>query len=257
MVAQAYSGLMSVTGPIDGEPCRVGTSVGDIVAGHQAAIAILSALWYRKATGKGQYIDISMVDGLVYILENAVTRYTIDGEIPAAMGTAHPTITPFQSFKTKDAYIIAPIGNDKLWKGFCKAINREDLTESEMYLTNQSRTNNRDALLEIVEPIMLQKTSEEWIELFELNKLPYSPINTIDQVVNDEQINYRKMIVEIDQPKVGKMKILGSPFNMSETPGVVSTPAPLLGEHTDEVLKSLLNFDQEKLDALRKKEIIK
>ena len=257
MVAQAFSGLMSVTGPSDGEPCRVGTSVGDIVAGHQGAIGILSALWYRNRTGKGQYIDISMVDGLVYILENAIARYTINGEIPNALGTAHPTITPFQAFKTKDDWIVTPIGNDKLWLNFCKAINQEYLTNLNEFKSNQMRTKNKDELTKIIASVIKNKTTSEWENIFSEYGLPYSAVNTIDKIVENDQINYRKMIVEIDQPKVGKMKIMGTPFKMSETPGMITGPAPLLGEHTGDVLKELLNFDDSQIENLKNLKIIK
>ncbi|MGQ9845750.1 MAG: CaiB/BaiF CoA transferase family protein [Caldisericia bacterium] len=256
MVAQAYSGLVSITGPVGGPPCRVGTSVGDIVAGHQCAIAILAALWYREKTGVGQKIDISMLDGLVYILENAIVRYTVTGEIPKPLGTMHPTITPFQGYKTKDEWIIIPLGNDQLWTKFCEIVDRKDLLEDPRFKTNKSRTEHRDELNKILYKIFESKSYKEWEELFEKNGLPYSPINTIDKVVNDPIVNYRKMVVEIDQPKVGKMKIAGSPFKMSETPGQVWSAAPLLGEHTDEILSNILNYSKEKIDSLRNEEVI-
>ncbi|PKM86938.1 MAG: carnitine dehydratase [Firmicutes bacterium HGW-Firmicutes-12] len=256
MVAQAYSGLMSITGPEGGPPCRVGTSVGDIVAGHQAAIGILSALWHRNTTGKGQHVDISMVDSLVYILENAISRYTMTGEVPQPMGSAHPTITPFQSFETNDGWVITPIGNDKLWVAFCRAIEREDLSEHPKFKSNPLRNENRVELTTIIADIIKKKSTSEWIEIFESCALPYSPLNTVDKVVNDPVINYRKMITEIEQPGVGKLKIVGTPFHLSETPGAVRTHAPLLGEHTDEVLTSLLKYSPERIVELRRKNVI-
>lgn len=256
MVAQAYSGLMSITGLKDCAPCRVGTSVGDIVAGHQAAIGILSALHYRNLTGKGQSVDISMVDGLVYIMENAIARYTIDGEVPEPLGSAHPTITPFQAFETKDSWIITPIGNDALWKGFCQALGMEELTEDPRFATNPARTDNKGILEPILAEAMKARTTADWMEVFKAHRLPYSPINTVEQVVADEQLNYRKMIAEIDQPGVGPMKIIGSPFHLTETPGVVDAPAPLLGEHTDTVLGALLGMKVEEVQALREKGVL-
>ncbi len=256
MVAQAYSGLMSITGHEGFSPCRVGTSVGDIVAGHQAAIGILGALNYRDRTGKGQYVDISMVDGLVYIMENAIARYTIKGEVPQPLGSAHPTITPFQAFKTKDSWIITPIGNDSLWKNFCKALSIEELAEDDRFATNPMRTVNKVELEKIVSIVLEAKTTDEWASIFDEYKLPYSRINDVEQVVNDEQINYRKMIVEIDQPKVGPMKIIGTPFHMTETPGEVRSPAPLLGEHTEEMLRELLQMEPEVIELLRQSETI-
>ncbi|MCX7816342.1 MAG: CoA transferase [Syntrophales bacterium] len=256
LVAQAYSGLMSITGPEGGPPCRAGTSIGDIMAGHQCAIAILAALLYRNRTGKGQKIDISMVDSLVYTLENAIVRYTVTGEIPKPMGSMHPTITPFQAFKTKNKWIIVPIGNDNLWSQLCSMLGREDLIDHPRFRTNRMRTENREELTSILGNIFITKTFEEWSELFERFNLPYSPVNTIDSVVNDAAINFRGMIVAINQPGPGNIKIAGSPFKMTETPGQVYAPAPLMGEHTVEILKNVLKYPEERIVKLREKGVI-
>jgi CoA:oxalate CoA-transferase len=256
MVVQAYSGLMSITGTEEGNYVRVGTSIGDIIAGHHCAISILSALYIREKNGIGQYIDISMLDSLIYILENAILRYSVTGEIPKPLGTKHPTITPFQSYRTKDDWIIVPIGNDSLWKKFCEAIGRVDLIDNPKYKTNKLRTENREELNKILDEIFVSKKYSEWVEIFEKNNLPYSPINTIDKIVNDPIINYRKMIVELDQPDVGKIKIAGSPFKLSETPGEVKEPAPNLGEHTIEILKNLLNYSEDKIKYLLENKVI-
>lgn len=257
MVAQAYSGIISITGPEGGPPCRVGTSVGDIVAGHQAAISILAALRYRDATGVGQHVDISMVDGLVYILENAIARYTILGEVPGPLGTAHPTIAPFQAFEAADEWVVIPIGNDALWAEFCKAIERPELTDDPRFKTNPLRCEHRGELVAVLQEVIRKKKASEWFEIFERHKLPYSPVNTIDKVVGDPNVNYRKMIAEVEQPRVGKLKIAGSPFHLSETPGEVRTHAPLLGEHTDEVLVNLLGFSRDQVAVLKQNEVVK
>lgn len=251
MVAQAYSGLMSITGPIGGPPVRVGSSIGDIMAGHQGAIGILAALEYRRRTGRGQHVDISMVDGLVYTLENAIVRYTVDKDVPQPLGSMHPTITPFQGFQAKDGkFVITPIGNDSLWATFCKVIGRTDLTDHELYRTNGLRTQHRDTLIPILEKEMLRKTAEEWLADLNAAGLPNSPINTIDQVVSDKNLHHRDMIVTVDQPKVGPVTMAGSPFRLSETPGEVRTPAPLLGQHSREVLVEFLGYDTARVDAL-------
>jgi len=253
MVAQAFSGIMSITGPEGGPPVRVGTSVGDIVAGHQAAIGILAALRHRDQSGQGQMVDQSMVDGLVYILENAIVRYTVSGDVPQPLGTAHPSITPFQGFQTRDGWIITPVGNDSLWKTYCRAIERPDLAEHPRFRTNELRTEHRGEIVAVLQEEMAKKTTEQWMAVFEGHRLPCSPVNTIDRVVEDPNVNYRKMIVEIDQPGAGKMKIAGSPFHLSETPGVVRSPAPLLGEHTESVLRDTLGYPPERISALRRK----
>ena len=250
MVAQAFSGLMSITGPENGAPVRVGSSMGDIIAGHQCAIGILSALWYRERTGQGQKVDISMVDGLVYALENAIVRYTVSGEVPHPLGTKHPAITPFQALRTQDNWIVAAIGNDALWQKFCTALAQPELAEDARFITNDLRTQNRAALVELLEDVTTTKTTAEWMTILEEHGLPYSPVNTIDQMVEDPIINYRNMVVEINQPDVGPMKIVGSPFHLSETPGEVSNPAPLLGQHTTEILSQVLDYSDEKVQQL-------
>ena len=257
MVAQAYSGLMSITGPEGGPPCRVGSSVGDIISGLQATIGILAALRYREITGRGQHVDIAMIDSIFATLENAIARYTISGEIPGPLGGIHPSITPFQGYKTKDgSYIIAAIGTDALFVRFAKVIGRPELLDDERFKTNPARTKNRNTLNAILDPIMATKTTAEWEEIFEKEGLPYSPINNVKQICEDPHIAYRKMIVEIDQPKVGKMRIANSPIRLSETPGEVYAPAPALGQHSEEVLKSVLGYSQEKIEELKKLGII-
>jgi len=251
MVAQAYSGLMSITGPADGQPVRVGSSVGDIVAGHQAAIAILAALRHRERTGEGQYIDISMIDGLVAVLENAVVRYTLGNEVPGPLGSAHPTITPFQGFLTSDGtWLITPIGNDTLWAEFCKVIGREDLIRHELYATNDLRTENRRSLIPLLEKELMKKPSSEWIRRMEAAGLPCSPVNSVDKVVEDENIRHRRMIVLVDQPRVGGVRMAGSPLMMSRTPGSVRSAAPLLGQHSEEILTGFLGYDDEEVRRL-------
>jgi CoA:oxalate CoA-transferase len=256
VVAQAYSGLMSITGPEQGPPSRVGSSVGDIVAGHQAAIAILAALFHRTLTGKGQRYDGSMVDGLFSIMENAVVRYTVEGEIPKALGTAHPSITPFQAFPTKDSWIIIAAGADKLWAQFCVTLGRNDLAADARFKTNFLRTKNRAALVEIVSGVLKKKTTAAWAEVFEKGGIPYSPVNNVKQICEDPQIKFRSMLVEIDQPGIGKMQIAGSPLRLSETPGRVYRGAPALGEHSEEILTTLLKKNKKEIESLKAEGII-
>ena len=252
MVAQAYSGLMSITGPAGGPPCRAGSSIGDIVAGHQAAIGILAALVRRSATGRGQYYDGSMVDGLFSVLENAVVRYTAAGEIPEPLGGAHPTIVPFQGFMTRDgSWMVVAVGNDSLWARFCRAISREDLVGDPRFETNPLRAEHREDLAEILGDEMKKRNSGEWASIFDSAGIPYSPINSIRDICEDPYIFHRKMLVEIDQPAVGKMQIVGSPIHMSETPGEVRSPAPLLGQHTAEIMSDILGFKQDEIEELR------
>jgi CoA:oxalate CoA-transferase len=255
MVAQAFSGLMSITGPEGGPPVRVGSSVGDMISGHQCAIGILSALWHREKTGRGQAVDISMTDGLVYVLENAIVRYTLAGQVPQPLGTKHPAITPFQAFRTEDDWVVVAVGNDVLWKRLCDALACPELAEDPRFETNALRTQNQHELADLLECVTSTKTTEQWMAILEESGLPYSPVNTVDKVVQDPNINYRNMVVEIDQPHIGPVKIAGSPFHLSETPGCVSAPAPLLGQHTEEVLSGTLGYAQERIEELVREQV--
>lgn len=251
MIAQAYSGLMSICGPEGGPPVRVGTSIGDIVSGHQCAISILAALRHRDATGEGQRIDHSMVDGLLYVLENAIVRYTVEGAVPGPMGTSHPSIAPFQAFETEDGWIVVAVGNDPIWRRFCALIEMNELVDDERFVTNKMRNENRKVLIPILQQKLKTKTTDAWMELFLSESVPCSPINTIEQIAEDPVVAYRKMLATVEQPGVGKMRIAGSPFHMSETPGEVRTPAPLLGEHSVDVLREMLRYSDESIKDLR------
>lgn len=251
MVAQAFSGLMSITGPMEGPPCRVGTSIGDIIAGHQAAIGIMAALIHRDKTGRGQYYDGSMVDGLFAVMESAVVRYTLTGQVPGPLGGMHPTITPFQALRTKDSWIVTAIGNDTLWKRFCGLLGREDLFNDPRFRTNPVRCDNKKELSEILGMEIKKKTTREWIAIFDEADLPYAPINNMKDICEDPIIAHRRMLVEVDQPVAGKMRIANSPIRLSETPGQVREPAPLLGQHTEEILKENLGFSREQIEQLR------
>ena len=256
MVAQAYSGLMSITGPVGGPPCRVGSSVGDIIAGQQAVIGILAALSYREKTGRGQFYDGSMVDGLFSVLESAVARYTITGKIPGPLGGAHPSITPFEAFRTKDSWVIVAAGNDSLWAKFCRILNREDLIHDCRFENNHLRTENQQELSEILTTELIKKTTAEWIEIFEKQDIPYARINNIKEICEDKVIRHRNMLVTVDQPDVGPVRISGSPIRLSETPGEVVTPAPRLGEHSEEVLRTVLGYDRSRIEALKAEGVI-
>ena len=221
IVAQAYSGLMSITGPENGPPCRVGSSIGDIVAGHQAVIAILAALHNRSVTGLGQYYDGSMVDGLFSVLENAVTRFTSIGEIAEPLGTAHPTIAPFEAIQTEDGWLVTPIGNDKLWVRFCAALGRPELGQDpDSRQPSPLHEPQRD--VGRAKPDYESEDDPGMDQYFPRpSSCPDSPINNIKQICEDPYIQYRRMLVEVDQPGIGKMKMVGSPIHLSETPGEV------------------------------------
>ena len=237
MVVQGMGGLMSVTGQPNSEPTRVGTSIGDITAGLFTAIGVNDALFDRTKTGKGSHIDVSMLDCQIAILENAIARYLSKGEIPQPMGSRHPSIAPFEAFKTKDSYIIIAAGNEKLFQGMCEVLNC-DCHKQDNFKDNQSRNKNIDELKAIIESKLKDKTTEEWVALFIEKKIPCGPIYNIKEAVENPQIEFRNMIVSANHNKIGKFKMAGNPIKMSNyedksTRGEI----PDLDQHRDKILK--------------------
>ncbi|MGN9165733.1 CaiB/BaiF CoA transferase family protein [Tissierellaceae bacterium HCP3S3_D8] len=250
-VVQAMGGIMSITG-ID-HPTRVGPSIGDITAGLFTTIGILSALHYRNETGKGQKIDVSMLDCQVAILENAISRYFATGKSPKPIGNKHASIIPFETFETLDGEIMIAAGNDTLWQKLCQAMDDIELENDVRFLTNPLRTKNYHELRPLLARNMKKKTTKAWIEILNFHGIPNGPINDIEGVVNDPQILSRQMIVDIEHPTVGNMKMAGVPIKMSETQGSIRFAAPLLGEHTDEILKNMGNLTDSEIENLRVK----
>ena len=237
MVVQGMGGLMSVTGQPDSEPTRVGTSIGDITAGLFTAIGINAALYDRQKTGKGMYIDVSMLDCQIAILENAIARYLSKGEIPKPMGSRHPSISPFEAFKTKDSYIIIAAGNDKLFEGMCKVFDLE-LYKDEKFKTNADRNKNIEELKKILEDKLKDKTTSEWCKVLEAKRIPCGPINNIKEAVESPQTKARNMIVSAMHNKIGEFKMAGNPIKMSSyedknTRGEI----PNLDQHREKILK--------------------
>ncbi|MDD2481753.1 MAG: CaiB/BaiF CoA-transferase family protein [Lutispora sp.] len=258
MIVQGMGGIMSITGEEGGAPVRVGTSIGDITAGMFGAIGVLAALVDREISGQGRMVDVAMLDGQLSILENAISRYTATGEIPKPLGARHPSIAPFEAYKTKDSYVIIACGNDVLWEKFCKLTDREDLLTMDIFKTNADRTHHVDELKKYMNEIFGQKTTAEWDEYLNKNGVPCSPINTVDKLFTDPQIEARKMLIEVDQPGVGKIKIAGNPIKLSgmEEQEIPKDPAPQIGEHSELILKKYLNYSDEKIEELKKDNVI-
>ena len=238
MVVQGMGGLMSVTGQPNTEPTRVGTSIGDITAGLFTAIGINAALYDRQKTGKGTFIDVSMLDCQIAILENAIARYLAKNEIPKPMGSRHPSITPFEAFKTKDSYIIIAAGNDKLFKNLCNVLQIQEISTDERFSTNSLRSENVDQLKKIIEEKLSLKTTDEWIKEMEQLKIPCGPIFNIKQAVENPQVQERNMIISSFHKKIGEFKSAGNPIKMStykdeKTRGDI----PDLDEHREKIIK--------------------
>ena len=256
LVVQAESGLISVTGEPGRPGVRCGISTADITAGMYAAFGILAALHARQKTGRGQFIDVSMLEGQLGILSGVIGTYLADGIVPQPMGTAYAALLPYQTFRTKTRDLALGIGSDKAWRTFCPLVGLERLTRDARYATNAARHANRTTLIATLQEALLTKTYEEWEAILLAAGIPVGAINTIDQVVDHPQVHARGALVACRHPTAGTVRVVGPPVRLSETPGAVRTPAPLLGEHTDDVLHDRLGLDDDEIERLRREGVI-
>ena len=256
VIAQGFSGLMSITGEPDGRPMRVGTSVGDTFGGTYMALGILSALYERDRSGKGQRIDVSMVESVIYNLENAIIRYSITGQIPQRIGTRHPLITPFQTFETANGYIC--IAGLRDWVAFCFILGLEELATDDRFNTGEKRTQNHGVLEPILTEALKKQTTQHWIEV--LDGIAVSgPINNLEDMIEDPHIKARNSIVSLPVPGENEqqVKVSNTPVRLSRTPADVSKRAFVVGEHTKSILNEWLNYDDKTIIDLEEKGILK
>jgi crotonobetainyl-CoA:carnitine CoA-transferase CaiB-like acyl-CoA transferase len=246
---------MSITGDPDGAPVKVGTSIVDLTAGMFAVYGILTAIIAREKTGKGQFIDVSLLDGQVTLLNYLATSYFATGKPAGRMGSAHPSIVPYQAFPARDMNIILAVPNNGLWEKCCLAMGWEDLLEDPRFITNDDRVAHRTTLVDIISKRLAKLDSREIFERLDAVGVPCGPIHTIDQVLNHPHVRAREMILEVEHPIVKNLKMAGFPIKLSETPASVRRHPPLLGEHTDEIL-SELGLSPEQIEGLKKKQII-
>lgn len=241
IVIQAEGGMMSITGMANGQPVRVGVAIADIGAGMYATQAILAALLNRELVeeDRGQKIDISLLDGQVAWMSYMATQYFATGNPPNRMGSRHPNITPYQAFDTKDGYIIVAVSSEAIWSRFCSALDREDLTEDTRFETNSDRVEHRGTLEEILREEIRQLTTEEAATVFEKYDVPASPVKDMESVFHNQQVQARNMLYSVEHPTAGEVKMPGSPMHFSHTPTTLSTHPPMLGEHTQEILREL------------------
>ncbi|MBI3329000.1 MAG: CoA transferase [Nitrospinae bacterium] len=256
LIVQAESGMISITGEPGGRGVRSGVSIADMVAGMYAAFGIMNALRVKEKTGRGQYVDVSMLEGQLGLLQGTIGAYLADGIVPEPMGTAYKALLPYQTFRTKTRDLALAVGSDRLWRLFCPIMGIEGMMDDPRFATNAARVKNRVELIAKLQEIFLTKTYEEWEQLLLKRGIPVGAINTIDQVVNHPQVKAREMIVEREHPVAGKIKIVGVPVKLSETPGSVREPAPLLGQHTDQVLQEYLDIDAAAIAALHQAGVI-
>jgi crotonobetainyl-CoA:carnitine CoA-transferase CaiB-like acyl-CoA transferase len=251
LILQAESGMISVTGEPGAHGVRCGVSIADLTAGMYAAFGIMLALRVKEKTGRGQAIDVSMLEGQLSLLGTMIGGYLADGEVPAPMGTAYKALLPYQTFRTRTRDLALAVGSEKLWKVFCPVIGRPELASDPRYRTNADRARNRDTLIPALQDVFLTRSYEEWEVVLLAAGIPMGAINSIAEVVDHPQVAARGALVQMDHPRAGKVRMVGAPVRLSATPGSVRTPAPMLGEHTDEVLRDLLGLGPEEIAALR------
>ena len=254
-VLQGMGGLMSITGELGGPPIKVGVAIADISGGMFASNGILVALYNREKTGKGQMVDVSLLDSQVAWLTYRAGAYFASGEIPQPMGSGHPVIVPYQAFKAKDVFINIAVGNDQLWERFCKAVVLENVMNDPKFATNAKRVENREEIVKIISDLIVTRDGEEWLKILTDAGIPCGPIYTVDKIFADPQVLHREMVKELDHPKAGKIKVTGIPIKLSDTPGEVETAPPVLGQHTQEVLTELGYSDQD-LEKLKQENVI-
>jgi len=254
-VLQGMGGLMSITGELGGPPIKVGVAIADISGGMFASNGILVALYNREKTGKGQMVDVSLLDSQVAWLTYRAGAYLASGEIPQPMGSGHPVIVPYQAFKAKDVFINIAVGNDQLWERFCKAVVLEKVMNDPKFATNAKRVENREEIVKIISDLIVTKDGEEWLKILTDAGVPCGPIYTVDKIFADPQVLHREMVKELDHPKAGKVKVTGIPIKLSDTPGEVEAAPPVLGQHTQEVLTEL-GYSDKDLEKLKQEKVI-
>jgi crotonobetainyl-CoA:carnitine CoA-transferase CaiB-like acyl-CoA transferase len=218
--------------------------------------AIVAALFAREKIGVGQRIDTSLLEAEVASLINVGSNYLIGGKVPARWGNAHPNIVPYQNFKTADGYLVIGVASEVIWKRFCAAVRREELASDPRFVNNSKRVENRAELIALLSDMFVQRDNETWFKLLTEAEVPCAPVQTIDQVFQAPQVLHRDMLMEIDHPTAGKVRMAGIPVKFSETPASVRKPPPLLGEHNEEVLKNWLGMSAAAIDELKRKKII-
>ncbi|MBI5934426.1 MAG: CoA transferase [Chloroflexi bacterium] len=255
-ILQAEGGMMSITGPVDGPPSRVGIPIIDITSGMFAATAILAALHARDLTGEGQQVDISLFDSHIALLSNVASNYLVGEAAPRRLGNAHPNLAPYEAFSARDGWFILGVANERQWEMLCDMLGRADMKTDSRFASNGARVANRDALVDELNKIFFQRNVDDWLADIIKAGLPCGPINSIPQVFAHPQTQARDMTIASDHPTAGTVRMTGFPYKLSGTPAELHAPPPLLGEHTEEILTSLLGYPPEDVASLRIKKAI-
>jgi formyl-CoA transferase/CoA:oxalate CoA-transferase len=239
LILQGMGGLMGTTGEEGGPPVKVGIAVTDIAAGMFAAYGILAALRVRDHTGRGQLVDVAMLDAQVAWMTYQAGYYFATGENPKRLGSAHPSLVPYQAFRTQDGYVNVAVGSEGIWARFVEAIGAPHLATDPRFRTNADRVAYRDELIGVLTPLFAARTTAAWVGVLEPAGVPAGPIYLMSDLFNDPQVRHRHMLQELEHPRAGRIRQTGVPIKLSETPGHVAAPPPILGEHTDGVLREL------------------
>jgi crotonobetainyl-CoA:carnitine CoA-transferase CaiB-like acyl-CoA transferase len=256
LVMQAYGGFMSITGTRDGEPTKVAVAIIDIVAGLMLGKAIMAALFSRERTGSGQKIDTSLLEAEVACLIPYGSDYLASGKVPGRWGNAHPNIVPYQTFNTRDGYMVVGAASEGNWHRLCQAIGRPELAGDPRFAKNAQRVAHREELIATLQGTFRARDTADWLELLSDAGLPCGPVNTIDKVFTDPQVLHRNMLLEVEHPTAGKVRMAGMPVKFSSTPATLRLPPPLLGQHSEAVLQSWLNMARAEIEELKRKNII-
>lgn len=256
LIIQAWGGLMSITGTAESGPLKVGVAIIDLVAGLMLGKSIVAALYAREKSGMGQKIDSSLLEAEVAALINAGSNYLIGGQIPGRWGNAHPTIVPYQSFKTADSFLVLGVASESIWKRLGPALSRPDLTDDPRFAKNADRVKHRGELIAILSDIFMTRTTRDWITSLNQTDIPCAPVQTIDQVFAAPQVLHRNMLMEVEHPTAGKVKMAGIPVKFSATPASVRLAPPLLGQHNQEILSSWLEMNAAEIAKLKTKSVI-
>ncbi len=248
---QGMGGLMSVTGEPDGAPQRAGVPVADIITGMYASIAICAALAHREKSGTGQHLDLALLDSQIALLAYQNTNYFATGKPPGRIGNLHPNIVPYQPFRTADGNVIVACGNDNLYRKFCAAAGRNELADDPRFATNGKRVENRAELTRLLSEVFRQRSTREWVALLDGAGVPNGPINDVAQVFEEPQVKARGIRIELDHAGGGKLPMVASPMRFSDTPLEYRLAPPLLGGHTEEVLRGLLRKSDKEIARLR------